>query len=807
MTINITRGDSGEIVIRAFDKADNEGEKLYEFQAGEVVRLKVFEKNGCDTVVLQKDFPIEEATESVSIILTEYDTRIGEIINKPVDYWYEIELNPFTEPQTIVGYDDDGAKIFRLYPEGKDIEYIPPTEEEIGTVDKDLSLTSERPIQNQAVSRAIVELKAVVKTNDEKTTNVLAEISENVDTASKEIAKVNARVTNLARLEEGSTTADAELLDIRVGYDGTVYASAGESVREQVGQVSAQTKELNRLVKGELTYNIIKNEYVTTSGEIVAYTGWDRTDYIDCSGVSTLYIERNGFAGNEYNAFYDANKQFISRFGSYKNTQSVPENAVYFIMSASATDLPKIKVTVDDSLNDKIENVAKECSEKVASVNHIEPDENGNINIEVSAQSSTSETDMECYFVRKEMKPYFTDYPVNVTDMNADSYIDGKISSVPSGDSFLFVTDMHYTENNKNSLLPMLYAHKRLGLNAVLHGGDVLEVENTKEEGAIELRKWTNDMRSCFGKGLLPVFGNHDANWAGISFGSATDEQKEATIIPYAVVENIFLNGYRNVVVQETDEKIRERYANWLDDITDNNDKEEFVAWCKLHYYYDDIAHKTRHIILNRVGFSPIFKKYFRGLDIELKLQFEWLYDALLGTPDDYNVVVTVHFLTEWETNSITNVPALNVMKLLSLAKTNGSGSFSVATGWNNNAQVTQSKTFDFTGRNRTGKIICLCGHSHWDYSCVCHTVNGTYKSEDYTDNLVIGDDGILCIMTQTDAIRSANYDMSQYPATSVQATMTNDTVTEQCFDIVTITEDNVVCTRIGAGNDRVYAY
>ena len=136
MTINITRGDSGEIVIRAFDKIDNEGEKLYEFQAGELVRLKVFEKKACENVVLQKDFPIEEATESVSLVLTEEDTRIGEIISKPVDYWYEIELNPDTEPQTIVGYDEDGAKIFRLYPEGRDLEDDELTEEETNTFRK-----------------------------------------------------------------------------------------------------------------------------------------------------------------------------------------------------------------------------------------------------------------------------------------------------------------------------------------------------------------------------------------------------------------------------------------------------------------------------------------------------------------------------------------------------------------------------------------------------------------------------------------------------------------------------------------------
>ena len=50
-----------------------------------------------------------------------------------------------------------------------------------------------------------------------------------------EIAVERARITNLASLQEGSTTGDAELQDIRVGYDGTTYANAGEAIREQVG--------------------------------------------------------------------------------------------------------------------------------------------------------------------------------------------------------------------------------------------------------------------------------------------------------------------------------------------------------------------------------------------------------------------------------------------------------------------------------------------------------------------------------------------------------------------------------------------
>lgn len=113
MTINITRGDAATFSVTAII-----GDADYEFKPDDVVRLKVFGKKDCSNVVLQKDVVVTEATSAVEISLEKEDTKFGEIISKPTDYWYEIELNPETYPQTIVGYDDNGAKVFRLYPEG-----------------------------------------------------------------------------------------------------------------------------------------------------------------------------------------------------------------------------------------------------------------------------------------------------------------------------------------------------------------------------------------------------------------------------------------------------------------------------------------------------------------------------------------------------------------------------------------------------------------------------------------------------------------------------------------------------------------
>lgn len=114
--IHLTRGDIACIEV----KATNEDGTDYTFKVGDVVRLKVFKKKDCGCVELQKDVEVTEESTSVDINLEGTETKIGDVINKPITLWYEIELNPETSPQTIIGYDEYGEKIFVLYPEGND---------------------------------------------------------------------------------------------------------------------------------------------------------------------------------------------------------------------------------------------------------------------------------------------------------------------------------------------------------------------------------------------------------------------------------------------------------------------------------------------------------------------------------------------------------------------------------------------------------------------------------------------------------------------------------------------------------------
>ena len=113
-TIRVNRGDSGTLIFSA--NVEQTGD-TYEFQVGDIVRLNVTKANKENEVVLSKDVTISEVSTTVELPLDSTDTKIGDVINRPITYWYDVELNPDSNSTTIIGYDEDGPKLFILDPE------------------------------------------------------------------------------------------------------------------------------------------------------------------------------------------------------------------------------------------------------------------------------------------------------------------------------------------------------------------------------------------------------------------------------------------------------------------------------------------------------------------------------------------------------------------------------------------------------------------------------------------------------------------------------------------------------------------
>ena len=115
--------------------------------------------------------------------------------------------------------------------------------------------------------------------------------ADSAETLAREQADnlLSARMDTFTQLPSGSTSGDAELIDIRVGADGVTYPTAGDAVRGQVTDLKADISNIVTMNK-----NLFLNATWST-GDVNSTTGADasstvrlRTDYVDVSNFDNF---------------------------------------------------------------------------------------------------------------------------------------------------------------------------------------------------------------------------------------------------------------------------------------------------------------------------------------------------------------------------------------------------------------------------------------------------------------------------------------------------------------------------------------
>lgn len=162
--------------------------------------------------------------------------------------------------------------------------------------------------------------------------------AQEINNLQNQINIEKARIDNITNLPEGSTSGDAELIDMRVDIKGNIHQNAGDSLRSQINGLNNKINNNISLSNNLLNIETSKNNIglVSATGEETDNSNYWVTDFIgideNAEGIFTNYIKIHKIC------FYNENKEFISvkAINNTKYTETdIPQSTKYYRLQFS----------------------------------------------------------------------------------------------------------------------------------------------------------------------------------------------------------------------------------------------------------------------------------------------------------------------------------------------------------------------------------------------------------------------------------------------------------------------------------------
>jgi len=297
------------------------------------------------------------------------------------------------------------------------------------------------------------------------------------------IAVERARIDQFVALEDGSTTGDAELQDVRVGTDGVTHASAGTAVRTQILEAKNYAEQVSSGKVVTITpteSQVIKGALLTADGGQPKTEAWNCTDYLELPFVPLSEIKATcTIHGNAALCVYGKNKEVllgidgnnISEYGIEPNGMKLtiaivlPEGAAYIrlcgcLRYGEYTSPTEYMVTgVVNALSDRLGSAEQEIDNAVAAITALE-DRVDSMNVFCNANKAL-------VFGDSISADYYGNYPKWVTMLVESGFLpEGTVNSSTHATGFVakynnedndFISRLESIENKDSFDLVILF--------------------------------------------------------------------------------------------------------------------------------------------------------------------------------------------------------------------------------------------------------------------------------------------------------------------------------------------------------------